>query len=218
MKPSTRLNAAIPALALLITALLLSLLWTGTRQDRMDGTHSSAPESRRARIALPGAQASSSPASRQRHSHDQADARINSLLDIRPGEIAMIRIPAEGLSNWFEGSKQENIPGSIQAMLSKAQTAALLKEIEGQGFRFAAQVGDQSHAEFGSSGSTVRVEIDEDHADYAVFTIQNFVAGSRTLLTSTTMAKGYSTLMRLSGPDSDGLLIVISSEARPAEP
>lgn len=130
----------------------------------------------------------------------------------------MIRIPAEGLSNWSEGSNQENIPGSIQAILSKAQTAALLKEIEGQGFRFAAQVGDQSHAEFGLSGSTVRVEIDEDHADYAVFRIQNFVNGSRTLRTSTTLFKGYATLLRPNGPDSDGLLLLTGSKAELPEP
>jgi len=219
MKPSTRLNAAIPVLALLVTALLLSLLWTGNRQDRMDGTHSSAPESRRARIALPGAEASSSPASRQRRSHDQADARINSLLDIRPGEVAMIRIPAEGLSE-FPGEFNDasvSLPTQL-AMFSKAQTASMLKELDGRGIRFTAQVGDQSRSEFGFNGATIRTEITEDHADYSVVSIQNFVNGSRTLQTSTTMFKGYSTLLRLNGPESDGLLIVISSEAKPAEP
>jgi hypothetical protein len=150
----------------------------------------------------------------QRTGESQVSARVRSILSVRDGEIGVIGIPAKELDRYFAAIEQnvifDNSPATVSGMLSKSSVTEALEGMLERGVEIRAKVGDQTQTDFSNENFVVKIKTDEDHPEYSVIRLEIKTNGGG-MLTSTTVMKGYTVLVRSKDPTTGGILMVVGA-------
>lgn len=152
---------------------------------------------------------------RDREGHDRIGARVQSLLEVRQGEVGMIRIPSGGLERVFSVlppvvGGEDRSAAAVAGLFTPDQMRVWLEEVMRSGVDLEAKVGEAEGASF--SGEKLEVEIAEVVSKEQILDVSlRLQEGGRTVTSGLSVFRGQVLLLRSGYPDPEGILVVTAS-------
>lgn len=220
MIPKIHTRGGLAVLVLLLVVLLGVVYWNGFGEGKSASGRSSEDEANTVRDRLDESGSRQSAGHSQQRREFGVEIRLKALMDVRKGEVRMIRIPSSGVKEWIEllDNPQLNQDGpGIGALFSRDQAEMVLKGVLSGDERLDSELGSLGMVEI--SGERMGVQVtttkgNKETLDLQVRISEGVTEGSksRESLTGLTVFQGHCLLVRSSHPDPEGVLIVTSED------
>lgn len=166
-------------------------------------------------------ESSAPPTSRRREaqgSDEQIRSRVESMLNIRSNEVAIITLPKAALDQCLGQSVEPSMPNVLSMMRGLVTKDVLKRCLEGvlkEGGPVKAKIGDQGITEYSGSQFQMTVEVSNTSKGEAIVLVRAKVDGSD-LITQLSIVPGFGLVYQLSTSSEEGVVILVGEAPGPA--
>jgi hypothetical protein len=148
---------------------------------------------------------------------EQIRSRVESMLNIKPNEIAIITVPKTALEQCVGQWGALPMPDMImtRGLVTKGALKGCLEGVLKAGEAVKAKIGDHAINDYSGNEFQMKIEVLEASKDESIVTLRTKFNG-KDLLNRTSLIPGFGLVYQLPAPSEEGIVILIGSNPSPA--